>query len=37
MVSGRSPACPSTPRVDIEAGFVTTLFGDALLDEQDVE
>ena len=36
VVSGRSPACPPTPRAEIEAGVVTTLLGNAL-GEQDVE
>jgi hypothetical protein len=29
VVSVRSPACPPTLRVEIEAGVVTTLLGDA--------
>jgi len=37
VVSGKSPACPPTPRVEIEAGVVITLLGDALLDQQDVD
>jgi len=37
VVSGASPACPLTPRAEIEARVVTTLLGDALVDEQDVE
>jgi hypothetical protein len=37
VVSGKSPACPPTPRVEIEAGVVIILLGDALLGQQDVE
>jgi hypothetical protein len=37
VVSGMSSACHPTPRVEIEAGVMTPLFGDALLGEQDVE
>jgi hypothetical protein len=29
--------CPTTPRVQIEAQFVTAFLGDAELDDEDVE
>jgi hypothetical protein len=37
VVTGRLTAGPMTPRVQIEAQFVTALLGDAALDEEDVE
>jgi len=37
VVTGRLTTGPMTPRVQIEAQFVTALLGDAALDEEDVE
>ena len=37
IVTGRLTAGPMTPRVQVEAQFVTALLGDAALAEEDVE